>query len=294
MYRAKADGRGTYRFFEPEMDERAQARRLLELELRSAVANNEFELYYQPLVDLKAGRVSGVEALLRWHQPQRGMISPANFIPIAEELGLIVPMGAWVLRQACADAVHWPDDVIVSVNLSSVQFKHGGLLRAVLGSLEESGLPPRRLELEITETVLLDRTESNLAILNALRQHGVRIALDDFGTGYSSLSYLRSFQFDKIKVDQSFVRDLDIENDTNSSIVRAVADIGMSFGMTTTAEGVETEAQLKWLRREGYAEVQGYLFGRPSPADQIPAIIEKIARSTPRPMSELRLLERSA
>jgi diguanylate cyclase (GGDEF)-like protein len=296
MYRAKADGRGTYRFFEPDMDERAQARRALEVELRNAVTHNSFVLHYQPLVDLTKNRVSAVEALLRWPRPNGGAIPPSIFIPVAEELGLIVPLGAWVLRRACADAVNWPDHVTVCVNLSSVQFKNGALLRTVLDALAESGLPARRLELEITESVLLDKSDVNLAVLNKLREHGVRVALDDFGTGYSSLSYLRLFHFDKIKVDQSFIRDLGGENNSHS-IVRAVADIGSSFGMTTTAEGVETEEQLKWLRREGYAEVQGYLFGRPSPASQIPGIIENIAqgKSMPaEPLSETKLLEHVA
>lgn len=297
MYRAKADGRGTYRFFEPDMDERAQARRALEIELRRAVANNAFELHYQPLVGLEKGRVSAVEALLRWPQPKGASIPPSVFIPVAEELGLIVPLGAWALRQACVDAMNWPDSVTVSVNLSSVQFKHGGLLQAVLDALAVSGLPARRLELEITESVLLDKSDTNLAVLNKLREHGIRIALDDFGTGYSSLSYLRLFHFDKIKVDQSFIRDL--SGHSNSlSIVRAVADIGSSFGMTTTAEGVETEEQLKWLRHEGYAEVQGYLFGRPSPASQIPFIIDEIGRTKSalggEPVADPGVLERVA
>jgi diguanylate cyclase (GGDEF)-like protein len=297
MYRAKADGRGTYRFFEPDMDERAQARRALEIELRNAVASNAFQVYYQPLVDIEKNRVSAVEALLRWPQAQGGFVPPSVFIPVAEELGLIVPLGAWVLRQACADAMKWPEDVTVSVNLSSVQFKHGVLLRTVLDALAASGLPPGRLELEITESVLLDKSEANLSILNELQKHGIRVALDDFGTGYSSLSYLRMFHFDKIKVDQSFIRDLG--NQRNSlSIVRAVADIGTSFGMTTTAEGVETEEQLKWLKREGYAEAQGYLFGRPSPASQIPLLIEDIAQGkrlpASEPSSDSKLLERVA
>jgi diguanylate cyclase (GGDEF)-like protein len=278
MYRAKADGRGTYRFFAPEMDESAQARRLLELELRSAVANGGFQVHYQPLVDLRKNRVSAVEALLRWPKDDGLFVPPSLFIPVAEEVGLIARLGAWVLHQACADAVGWPDDVTVSVNLSPVQFKTAGLQSAVLDALEASGLPPARLELEITESVLLENSDGNLAILKELQKHGIRVALDDFGTGYSSLSYLRLFRFDKIKVDQSFIRDLG-EQQNSLPIVRAVADIGSSFGMTTAAEGVETAEQLTWLTREGYNEAQGYLFSRPVHASQIPLIIEKIAES---------------
>jgi diguanylate cyclase (GGDEF)-like protein len=202
MYRAKADGRGTFRFFEEDMDARAQERRKLELELRGALYAGAFRLYYQPLVNLRDNRVTGMEALLRWPHPQLGMIPPATLIPVAEEIGLIVPLGAWVLRQACADAMRWPEHVSVSVNLSPTQFKHGALVQDVLQALASSGLPPHRLELEITESVLLDKTDANLGALNELRRQGIRIALDDFGTGYSSLSYLRTFQFDKIKIDQ--------------------------------------------------------------------------------------------
>ena len=297
MYRAKADGRGTYRFFEPDMDKQAQARRALEIELRSAVANNGFALHYQPLVDLKLKRVSAVEALLRWPTADGRFVSPAAFIPVAEELGLIVPLGAWVLRQACADAINWPEHVTVSVNLSPVQFKSEGLMRHVFDALEASGLPANRLELEIAESVLLDSSSGNLAILTELQKRGIRIALDDFGTGYSSLSYLRLFHFNKIKVDQSFIRDLGDQHNS-LSIVRAVADIGCSFGMTTTAEGVETEEQLNWLGHEGYSEVQGYLFSKPKPASQIPSIIEQDRESkellSTEHLEEAVLLERVA
>ena len=277
MYRAKADGRGTFRFFDEDMDARAQARRTLEMELRSALQANGFQLYYQPLVNLRQNRVTGVEALLRWRHPQLGIVSPAEFIPLAEEIGLIVPLGAWVLHRACADAMTWPQDISVSVNLSPVQFRHGGVVREVQEALAASGLPADRLELEITESVLLEKTEEHLAALNELRQLGVRISLDDFGTGYSSLSYLRTFQFDKIKVDQSFVRGLETEQNSRS-IMRLVADLGSSFAMKTNAEGVETEEQLNWLRAEGYTEVQGYLLGRPSPASDLPAMIASIAQ----------------
>jgi diguanylate cyclase (GGDEF)-like protein len=277
MYRAKADGRGTYRFFEPEMDARAQARRLMEVDLRSAPLETAFELYYQPIVDLRENRVICLEALLRWRHAQRGFIPPEEFIPLAEEIGVIGPLGEWVLRQACADAMRWPEDVKVAVNLSPVQFKHGGLIAAVANALSTSGLPASRLDLEITESVLLDKTDVNLATLNQLSDLGVRISMDDFGTGYSSLSYLRSFRFDKIKIDRSFVSDL-AQNSDSLAIVRAIADLGSSFGMTIIAEGVETEEQLKHVELEGCTEVQGFLFSPPRPASEIPLIIARLAQ----------------
>jgi diguanylate cyclase (GGDEF)-like protein len=275
MYRAKADGRGTYRFFEPEMDARAQARRLMEVDLRRASIETAFELYYQPIIDLKRNRVTSLEALIRWRHPQRGFIPPEEFIPLAEEIGVIGPLGEWVLRQACVDAVKWPENVRVAVNLSPVQFKHGGLLSAVADALATSGLPASRLDLEITESVLLEKTDVNLATLNQLNDLGVRISMDDFGTGYSSLSYLRSFRFDKIKIDRSFVRDL-AKNSDSLAIVRAIADLGTSFGMTIIAEGVETEDQLKHVELEGCTEVQGFLFSAPRPASEIPLIIARL------------------
>jgi diguanylate cyclase (GGDEF)-like protein len=278
MYRAKADGRGTYRFFEPEMDARAQARRLMEIDLRSASIDTAFELYYQPIVDLRANRVTCLEALLRWRHAQRGFIPPTEFIPLAEEIGVIGPLGEWVLRQACADAVNWPDHVKVAVNLSPVQFKHGGLLAAVSNALKISGLPASRLDLEITESVLLEKTDVNLATLNQLSDLGVRISMDDFGTGYSSLSYLRSFHFDKIKIDRSFVRDL-ANNSDSLAIVRAITDLGTSFGMTVIAEGVETQDQLKHVELEGCTEVQGFLFSPPRPASEIPLIIARLEQA---------------
>jgi diguanylate cyclase (GGDEF)-like protein len=280
LYRAKTDGRGTYRFFELEMDARLQARRTLELDLRRAVANKEFELYYQPLVDLGSDRISGVEALVRWHHPERGMVSPAEFIPLAEEIGLIVPLGEWVLREACATAVGWstgsPDGVKVAVNLSAAQFRSRNLVQAVTDALADSGLPANLLELEITESLMLEDSQTVMDILHQLRGMGVRISMDDFGTGYSSLSYLRSFPFDKIKIDQSFVRDL-LEHEDSGAIVRAVVGLGNSLGMSTTAEGVETEEQLTRLREEGCKEVQGYLFSPPKPASEIAVML---ARST--------------
>ena len=268
LYRAKADGRGMSHFFEPEMDRRIQARRALELDLRKAFANGEFDLHYQPLVNLQTGRTSGFEALLRWHHPERGMVPPAEFIALAEEIGLIGSLGEWVLRHACAEAARWPGDLKVAVNLSPVQFRNGAVVPAVMSALAHSGLAPQRLELEITESVLLDETEANLAILYQLREIGARISMDDFGTGYSSLSYLRSFPFDKIKIDRSFVRDL-AERPDCAAIIRAVAGLGASLGIATTAEGVETSEQLDRLRAEGCTEAQGFLFSKPRPAAEI-------------------------
>ena len=250
LYRAKEDGRGTYRFFETGMDARAQARRLLELDLRAALQRGEFEVYYQPIRDVAKDVVVAFEALVRWNHSLRGMISPVNFIPLAEETGLIVPIGEWVLRQACMDAAGWSRDVGVAVNLSPVQFKNPSLVSTVKEALEASGLPARRLELEITELVLLQNSEATLAVLHELRGFGVRISLDDFGTGYSSLSYLRSFPFDKIKIDRSFVSELATRDDS-MAIVRAVTGLGKSLGIVTTAEGVETDAQFELLRQEG-------------------------------------------
>jgi diguanylate cyclase (GGDEF)-like protein len=268
LYRAKAEGRGTSHFFESEMDRRIQARRSLELDLRKAFVNGEFELYYQPLVNLGSNAVTGFEALLRWRHPERGMVSPVEFIPLAEEIGLIVPLGEWVLRQACMQAASWPGDVKVAVNLSPAQFRSRGVVQAVISALAHSGLRPQRLELEITESVLLGETEANLATLHQLREIGTRISMDDFGTGYSSLSYLRSFPFDKIKIDRSFVREL-VQRPDCVAIVRAVTGLGASLGIATTAEGVETPEQLERLRREGCTEVQGYLFSPPRPAAEI-------------------------
>jgi diguanylate cyclase (GGDEF)-like protein/PAS domain S-box-containing protein len=274
LYRAKSDGGGVHRFFEREMDRIAQKRRDMEVDLRRAFANGEFELHYQPLVDIGADRISGFESLLRWQHPDKGMISPAEFIPIAEDIGLIVPLGEWVLREACAEATKWPDDVKVAVNLSAVQFRSRNLVQAVISALAHSGLSPLRLELEITESVFLAETEANLAILHQLRELGVRISMDDFGTGYSSLSYLRSFPFDKIKIDRSFVKDLADRPDC-VAIVRAISGLGRSLNITTTAEGVETVDQLDWLRNEGCNEVQGFLFSAAKPAGEIAALFSK-------------------
>ena len=274
LYRAKADGRGTWRFFEPEMDARLQARRLLELDLREALARDEFDLFFQPLFDLGQDRIGGFEALLRWRHPARGMVSPAEFIPLAEEIGLIVPLGEWILRRACAEASKWPGHVNVAVNVSPAQFKSGRLLQSVIAALSAAELPAQRLEMEITESVLLADSAATLATLHALRDLGVRISMDDFGTGYSSLSYLRSFPFDKIKIDQSFIRDLATTEDSGA-IVRAITGLGRSLGMRTTAEGVETDEQLTWLRAEGCTEVQGYFFSPPRPAGEIPGLLAR-------------------
>jgi predicted signal transduction protein with EAL and GGDEF domain len=268
LYRAKADGRGASHFFEPEMDRRLQARRALELDLRKAFANGDFELFYQPLVTIETNEVSGFEALLRWRHSERGMISPMEFVPLAEEIGLITPLGEWVLRQACAEAEKWPGELKIAVNLSPVQFRSRGVVQAVMSALAYSGLAPNRLELEITESVLLGETEANLATLHQLREIGVRISMDDFGTGYSSLSYLRSFPFDKIKIDRSFVSEM-VGRPDCLAIIRAITGLGTSLGIATTAEGVETPEQLEGLRAEGCTEVQGFLFSPPRPADQL-------------------------
>uniref|UniRef100_Q07P60 Diguanylate cyclase/phosphodiesterase with PAS/PAC sensor(S) n=1 Tax=Rhodopseudomonas palustris (strain BisA53) TaxID=316055 RepID=Q07P60_RHOP5 len=274
LYRAKESGGGNHHFFEKEMDRQAQKRRDMEIDLRYAFAKGQFELYYQPLVDVARDRVAGFEALLRWRHPERGMISPADFIPVAEDIGLIVGLGEWVLRQACAEAATWPSEIKIAVNLSPVQFRSRNLVQAVIGALAQSGLSPRRLELEITESVFLAETEANLATLHQMRDLGVRISMDDFGTGYSSLSYLRSFPFDKIKIDRSFVQDLAQRPDC-LAIVRAIAGLGRSLNITTTAEGVETQAQLDWLREEGCNEVQGFLFSPARPAGEIAALIAR-------------------
>jgi diguanylate cyclase (GGDEF)-like protein len=275
LYLAKTEGRGTVRFFEPEMDARIHIRRMLELDLRNAIARNEFELYYQPLVSLIMNKIIGFEALLRWHHPVRGLVSPLDFIPVAEETGMIVAIGEWALRTACVEAATWPDDLSVAVNLSAVQFKQGDIIATVEAALALSGLRPKRLELEITESVFLRDTVGTLAALHRLRAMGIGVALDDFGTGYSSLSYLHSFPFNKIKIDQSFVRDL-LTNKESLSIVRAVTGLGKSLGIKTIAEGVETLEQLNRLRDKGCTEAQGYFFSRPRPAGELPLLIKRL------------------
>jgi diguanylate cyclase (GGDEF)-like protein/PAS domain S-box-containing protein len=272
LYRAKEDGRGTYRFFETGMDARAQARRLLELDMRAALLRNEFEVYYQPIYNLETGGIVCLEALLRWNHPLRGMILPADFIPLAEETGLIVPIGDWVLRCACRDAARWSRDVAVAVNLSPAQFKNRNLEPSIISALANSGLAANRLELEITESVFLRDSATTLEIMRRLRDLGIRISMDDFGTGYSSLSYLRSFPFDKIKIDGSFVHEL-ASRDDSMAIVRAVTGLARSLGITTTAEGVETSEQLALLRAEGCNQVQGYLFNPPRPAAEVESML---------------------
>jgi len=268
LYQAKGNGRGTFCMFENVMNEQIQARRVIEVDLREALGRGEFEVFYQPLFNLQTQLVSAFEALLRWRHPDRGLVSPAEFIPLAEELGLIAPIGEWVTAQACRDAVTWPEHVKVAVNLSPVQFRNSGLLETVRRALEGSGLPAHRLELEITESALLQDSDAVLATLHELRALGLRTALDDFGTGYSSLSYLRSFPFDKLKIDQSFVREMAYRPDC-LAIVTSVLGLARELGMATTAEGVETEEQLAQLRRLGCTEVQGFLFDRPRSAADI-------------------------
>jgi len=275
LYRAKTDGRAAFRFFEAEMHARLQTRLALEMDLREAAEKGQLEVFYQPLFDLTLGRVSGFEALLRWHHPERGLVSPVQFIPLAEETGLILPIGEWVLRRACAEAMRWPEHVKVAVNLSARQFRSPNLIEAISAALAESGMPANRLELEITESVLLQDDEAVLALLHRLRGLGLRIALDDFGTGYSSLSYLRTFPFDKIKIDQSFVREMDARPDC-AAIVNAVAGLAVSLGMAVTAEGVETAEQLQRLREAGCTEVQGYLVGRPRPAAETTGMLDAV------------------
>ncbi len=279
LYHAKSDGRDTYRFFEAEMDDRLQARRALELDLRRALVQDEFELYYQPVVELCSNKISTLEALIRWRHPRRGMVLPSEFIPLAEEIGLIVPIGEWVLRQACLDAMAWPKNVRVAVNLSPAQFRSKRLLESVIKALAVSKLPANRLELEITEGVLLIEHEATLAVLHRLRAFGIRIALDDFGTGYSSVSYLRSFPFDKIKIDRSYISNL--STDENSlALVRAVMVLGAGLAMETTAEGVETEDQLNRVRAEGCTHAQGLLFGEAKPASEVPTILAVAGKRT--------------
>jgi diguanylate cyclase (GGDEF)-like protein len=268
LHRTKSENPGEYRFFEVEMDRRMQAQLQLELDLRKAVADCELELHYQPVLNLETKNVSGFEALLRWQHPKRGKVSPADFIPIAEETGLILPIGEWALKRACADAMQWPDHVRVAVNLSATQFRHGNLVKTVTSALAESRLPGPRLELEITESLLMHHNELTLATLAELRAMGVRIAMDDFGTGYSSLAYLHRFAFDKIKIDRAFVSEL-ATSVSALAILRAIATLGHSLGIATTAKGIETEAQLDIIRALGCTEMQGNHFSPPRPASEL-------------------------
>jgi diguanylate cyclase (GGDEF)-like protein len=279
LYRAKAEGRGIWRFFAPEMNAYLQARRLLELDLRSAVETGQFTVHYQPVMNLHTRQITCFEALVRWQHPQRGLVSPAEFIPLAEEVGLIGAIGEWVLLRACTEAASWPDAIKVAVNLSAVQFRAGSKLAdTVAAILRTSGLASARLELEVTETAMLQDTEETLATLHRLKVLGVTIAMDDFGTGYSSLSHLRRFPFDRVKVDQSFVRGLGEADNDCTAIVHAVVALCANLGIAVTAEGVETEAQMWWLAAEGTIEAQGYLFSRPVAAGDVPALIASGAR----------------
>ena len=272
LYRAKGEGRGVARFYETAMDDSLRRRRQLELDLRMAIENDELSLHYQPLADLTTGRICGFEALLRWNHPERGSVGPETFIPVAEESGLIVALGSWVLREACAEAATWQPSLRLAVNLSPVQFLHGDLAGEVDQILRDTGFAADRLDLEVTEGLLIKDPEGALAILRQLKAMGVQISMDDFGTGYSSLSYFRSFPFDKVKIDQSFVRDM-IGNHQALAIVRSVIGLGRGLGMPIVAEGVETDEQLATLQEEGCTQAQGYLISRPGPIEHFDAII---------------------
>ena len=276
LYRAKEAGRGTFAYFEESLNVRAQERRQLETDLRLAIERGEFELHYQPLFDLDDNSIGSFEALIRWNHPRRGLVSPIDFIPVAEDTGLIVPIGAWVVREACRQAVTWPEHVRIAVNVSPVQFHRGGLQETILQALAGSGLAPARLEIEITESIFLEGSESTLKILHSLRSLGVRIALDDFGTGYSSLSYLQSFPFDKLKIDRSFIQNL-LTRPGASAIVRAITELANALGMETTAEGVEENAQLNELRSHRCSSVQGFLFSEPITADAVDLLLSEAA-----------------
>ena len=280
LYFSKEAGRGTWHFYKPEMGLRAQERHAFQVDLRHAIEHDGLSLDFQPIVDIASGNVVGAEALARWLHPIRGRVSPAEFIAAAEESGLIHSLGAWVLRRACKQAVTWANHSRISVNLSPLQFRDPGLLNLIDEVLADTGLPATRLELEITESVFLDALDETLACLHALRSRGIHIALDDFGTGYSSLSYLRSFPFDKVKIDQSFVRDLGV-NDNARAIVQAIVGMAGSLGMRTTGEGVETQAQAKLLQLTGCSQVQGYLFGRPCSSEVIAGVMTAAKPSPP-------------
>jgi diguanylate cyclase (GGDEF)-like protein len=268
LYETKAGGRNGFTFFDPRMTAAVAERHAIEADMRLGLARGEFELHYQPVIDVRTHAVAGVEALVRWRHPAHGLIPPARFIPLAESTGLIIPLGEWVLRQACRDAMSWPAHITIAVNLSAVQFRKCNLLDAVQRALIDSGLPPARLEVEVTETVLLEKDTDHIALLHRLKEIGVSVALDDFGTGYSSLSYLPMFPFDKIKIDQSFIKDMAKRADC-AAIVCSVIGLGRSLDMITTAEGVETEEQFEIVRAAGVTLAQGYLFGRPCPLAEL-------------------------
>lgn len=282
LYAAKKERRGSYRFFESAMERAIRARQRMERDLRGALERGELELFYQPVLNLKSQVFSGFEALLRWRHPSAGMIGPADFIPLAEETGLIVPIGEWVMREALAEAARWPKGMRVAVNVSSIQFQRGNVVAMMMNALAASGLAPGRVEVEITESVFLDNSDANLDTLKQLHALGLRIALDDFGTGYSALSYLLRFPFDKIKIDGSFVRALD-NAEVAHTIVRSVSDIGNRMGITTTAEGVETAEQLRNVHAVGYSEAQGFLISRPMTRDQVRAMLKEEDDAMPSP-----------
>jgi diguanylate cyclase (GGDEF)-like protein len=278
LYRSKSRERGTFSFFEEEMDTEARGRRILERDLQCALSNEELEVHYQPQLNIKSGKVVGFEALLRWRHPERGWISPATFIPIAEQTGLIHQIGDWILRSACAQAARWPDQIKVAVNVSPMQFRKGSVLQSVINGIAAAGISPNRLELEITESALMDDSEETLALLERLHAFGVKIAMDDFGTGYSSLAYLRKFPFDKIKIDRSFVSGV-TNDESGLAIIRAVCGLGRSLGLATTAEGVETKDQLELVRHEGCTEAQGFLFGAAIEPEEIAAFLRRANRT---------------
>jgi predicted signal transduction protein with EAL and GGDEF domain len=272
LYRAKSDGRGTFRFFETAMDAAAQERRALEVDLRKAIAFGQLELHYQPLVDIETNAIIAMEALVRWRHPERGLIPPSDFIGIAEETGVIMQLGDWVLARACKDAINWPSRIRVAVNLSPAQFKSRDVAEKIIRIVTQSTLMPERLELEVTESLLFRNTEANLTALHKLKEFGIQIAMDDFGTGYSSLGNLRSFPFDKIKIDRSFVAEM-ARNPDSQAIIQAVLNLGRSLGMKTTAEGVESVDQVAYLRAQGCTEVQGYYYSAPVPGHAVDELL---------------------
>lgn len=291
LYEAKARGRGQSVAYQPALLEERAERRKLEGDLRHALDRGEFALHYQPLIDIKTRAISGYEALLRWNHPIRGSVPPSEFIPIAEELDIINPIGEWVLREALAEAAIWRDDITIAVNVSPMQMRNEALLTQVINALAASSVAPERLELEITENLLLHECDAHTRMMHRLRSFGVRIALDDFGTGYSSLNYLRSFPFDKLKIDRSFVRDL-ASKEESLSIVDMLLWLGREFAMETIAEGVENERQFAALQAMGCDQVQGYLFGRPIPAALIPASVRAKERDMPEPINPVEWLKR--
>ena len=280
LYRAKVRQRGTWELFSPEMDVERLSRLALERDLRAGLAEQQFEVFYQPLLEAGAGGLVGFEALLRWKHPVKGMVSPAEFIPIAEEIGLIHEIGAWVLKQACTDAMGWAPELRVAVNLSPVQFSKSTLLDNVWSALDGSGLAAQRLELEITESALMQDGQATLDTLHKLRARGMRISMDDFGTGYSSLSYLRLFPFDKIKIDRSFIKAM-TQDEGSIEIIRAVIGLGRALNIKVLAEGVETNEQREMLRLEGCDELQGYLFSRPRPLAEIGSLLANVLQAVP-------------